>query len=75
MFKTTLHNTKDDTVAEAVAIPEEMRGRIPADYGRKKGVAWYSLSGYGLVHTYAMRQSGTTDNINARIMKWGSAAA
>ncbi len=30
----------DDTVAEAVAVPEEMRGKIPSDYGRSKGVAW-----------------------------------
>jgi N4-gp56 family major capsid protein len=63
-----------DTVAEAVAIPEEMRGRIPGDFGRKKGVAWYANLGYGLVHTYAMRPSGTTDNPDARIMKWASAA-
>jgi len=64
----------EDTVAEAIAIPEEMRGRIPADYGRKKGVAWYALLGYGLVHTYAMRPSGTSDNPDARLMKWTSAA-
>lgn len=64
----------DDTVAEAVAIPEEMRGRIPEDYGRKKGVAWYAMLGFGLVHTYAMRPSGTSDNPSARIMKWASAA-
>lgn len=29
-----------DTVAEAIAVPEEMRGKIPGDYGRSKGVAW-----------------------------------
>lgn len=29
-----------DTVAEAIACPEEMRGKIPTDYGRSKGVAW-----------------------------------
>jgi hypothetical protein len=33
----------EDTVAEALVIPEEMRGAIPSDYGRSKGVAWYYL--------------------------------
>lgn len=33
----------NDTVAEAIAVPEEMRGKIPTDYGRSKGVAWYYL--------------------------------
>lgn len=54
-----------DTVCEAVSIPEEIRGKIPTDYGRDKGVAWYALLGYGLVHTAAAQ---------ARIIKWGSAA-
>lgn len=31
----------EDTVAEAIAVPEEMRGKIPTDFGRSKGVAWY----------------------------------
>jgi N4-gp56 family major capsid protein len=58
-----------DTVAEAIAVPEEMRGKIPSDYGRSKGVAWYYLGGFGLVHGGA---SGTVDQ--ARIMRWGSTA-
>jgi N4-gp56 family major capsid protein len=33
----------EDTCAEAMAIPEEIRGKIPGDYGRSKGVAWYYL--------------------------------
>lgn len=53
-----------DTVAEAIAIPEEIRGKIPTDYGRSKGIAWYYLGGFGLCHT------GTTD---ARVMAWDSA--
>lgn len=57
----------EDTVAEAVIIPEEMRGKIPGDYGRDKGVAWYYLGGFGIVH------SGQ-GNKNARIMMWQSAA-
>ncbi len=59
----------EDTVAEAIAIPEEMRGNIPTDYGRSRGVAWYYLGGFGLAQ-------GTTSNTvaNARIIKWESAA-
>jgi N4-gp56 family major capsid protein len=39
-----------DTVCEAFAIPEEIRGKIPTDFGRSRGVAWYAELGYGLVH-------------------------
>jgi hypothetical protein len=55
----------NDTVAEAIAVPEEMRGKIPTDYGRSKGIAWYYLGGFGIVHTLAA---------NVRIVKWDSAA-
>ena len=55
----------NDTVAEAIAVPEEMRGKIPSDYGRSKGVAWYYMGGFGIVHTLAA---------NCRIVKWDSAA-
>lgn len=30
----------EDTVREAIVVPEEVRGAIPSDYGRKKGMAW-----------------------------------
>jgi len=52
-----------DTVAEAIVVPEEIRGKIPTDYGRSKGIAWYYLGGFGLVHT---------DASNARIVRWES---
>ena len=55
----------EDTVAEGVAVPEEMRAKIPTDYGRSKGVAWYYLGGFGLVQTAAAE---------ARIVMWDSAA-
>lgn len=29
-----------DTVTEAIAIPEEIRAKIPGDFGRSKGIAW-----------------------------------
>ena len=43
----------DDAVMEAVAIPEEVRAKIPTDYGRSKGVAWYFLGGWQIVWQYA----------------------
>lgn len=52
-----------DTVVEAFAIPEEVRGKIPTDYGRSRGIAWYANLGYGIVHT---------DAAQARILKWDS---
>jgi hypothetical protein len=55
----------NDTVAEAISVPEEMRGKIPTDYGRSKGIAWYYLGGFGIVHTLA---------VNTRIVKWDSLA-
>lgn len=53
-----------DTVCEAVHTPEEIRAKIPDDYGRSKGIAWYSLNGYGITHTNA---------VQARIFKYDSA--
>lgn len=58
----------EDTVAEAIVILEEMRGKIPDDYGRGKGVAWYYLGGFGLVHTLTMGEA------QSRIIKWDSAS-
>ena len=55
----------EDTVAEAVAVPEEIRGKIPGDYGRDRGIAWYYLGGFGIVHTQAAQ---------SRIVIWDSAA-
>src|SRR5690606_24658699 len=52
-----------DTVVEAIAIPEEIRGKIPTDFGRSRGIAWYAELGYGLVHDNAAQ---------ARIIRWGS---
>lgn len=54
-----------DTVAEGIAVPEEMRGMIPQDFGRSRGIAWYYVGGFGLVHPEVP---------GARIVKWDSAA-
>jgi N4-gp56 family major capsid protein len=53
-----------DTVVEAIARDVEIRAKIPTDYGRSKGIAWYYLGGFGIVHTSAT---------NCRIVKWDSA--
>jgi len=42
-----------DPVVEAVAIPEEIRAKIPEDYGRSKGIAWYGLMGFENVWDYS----------------------
>jgi N4-gp56 family major capsid protein len=54
-----------DTVAEGIVVPEEMRGKIPTDFGRSRGIAWYYMGGFGIVHTQASQ---------GRIVKWDSAA-
>lgn len=55
----------EDTCAEGIAVPEEMRGKIPTDFGRSKGVAWYYIGGFGLIHTAAAQ---------SRVVKWDSAS-
>lgn len=55
----------EDTVAEALVVPEEIRGAIPTDFGRSKGIAWYYLGGFALTQTQALQ---------ARIYHWSSAA-
>ena len=55
----------EETVAQAINTPMEIRAKIPTDYGRSQGVAWYSIEGFGIVHTIASEQ---------RIVVWDSAA-
>lgn len=54
-----------DTVQEAIVVPEEIRAKLPQDYGRSGGIAWYAMEGFGLTHTGAAQ---------SRIVKWDSAA-
>lgn len=59
-----------DTVAEIIVCPEEIRGKIPSDFGRSKGVAWYAELGYSLIH----KGDGTQGRVeDARILIWDSA--
>jgi hypothetical protein len=53
----------DDTVIEAIVCPPEIRGKLPGDFGRDKGVAWYAEEGFQLVHSVAA---------DARIFEWAS---
>jgi len=53
-----------DTVCEAVHTAEEIRAKIPDDYGRSRGIAWYALLGYGITHTNVAQ---------SRIVKFDSA--
>lgn len=39
----------DDPVVEGIAMPAEVRAKIPDDYGRSKGLAWYGLMGFKIV--------------------------
>ncbi len=39
----------DDPLVEAVAVAEELRAKVPDDYGRSRGIAWYALLGFGRV--------------------------
>lgn len=55
----------NDTVAEGIVIPEEMRGAIPSDFGRSRGIAWYYVGGFGICQTQAAQ---------ARIVRWDSIA-
>lgn len=54
-----------DNVIEAPAVPEEIRAKLPGDFGRDNGVAYYYLGQAGLCHT---------DATNARVVLWDSAA-
>ncbi len=42
-----------DAVAEAVAIPPEIRAKVPTDFGRSKGVAWYGILGFKKMWDYS----------------------
>jgi len=55
------------TVTEAVAVPEEIRVKIPTDYGRSQGIAWYFIGNWQLIY-------GTSEAADCRIIKWDSAS-
>jgi N4-gp56 family major capsid protein len=60
-----------DTITEAIAVPEQIRGKIPDDYGRGQGIAWYAMCGFGINHN---DQTNSLTKAQARILKWDSAS-
>lgn len=57
----------EDVVNECCVVPEEIRGKIPDDYGRGKGVAWYYVGNFALTRP-------TTELADQRVVKWDSMA-
>lgn len=53
-------------VIEGIATPEEVRAKIPVNYGLDEGLMWYYLGGAALEFPQAT---------NARVLKWDSVAA
>lgn len=54
-----------ETVMEAIAVPDEIRLKVVTDYGRSKGIAWYFLGNWKIMWD--------TD-ADSRIIKWDSNA-
>jgi hypothetical protein len=50
-----------DAVREGLAVPEEIRVGIPADYGRDQGIAWYALLGFQQVWSKSGILNGQAD--------------
>lgn len=50
-----------ETVMEGIAVPEELRQKIPTDYGRSKGLAWYGIMGWEKM--WKSDDSGQNDHI------------
>jgi N4-gp56 family major capsid protein len=43
-----------DPVVEGIALPEEIRAKIPTDYGRDRGVAWYAILAFKKTWNYVL---------------------
>jgi N4-gp56 family major capsid protein len=43
----------EDPVIEALVVPEEIRKKIPSDYGRDLGIAWYGMAGWARVWDFS----------------------
>ena len=48
----------DDAIVEAVTVAPEIRAKVPTDYGRSKGLAWYAMMGYSLTYDTAVAGEG-----------------
>lgn len=61
-----------DTVTEAVTDPEQIRGKLPGDFGRDKGIAWYYMGGFGIVHNQPVATDPQASQ--NRIIRWATAS-
>lgn len=61
-----------DTAIEAVVDPEHIRGKLPTDYGRSRGVAWYYMGGFGISHNQPVAEDAQA--AQNRIIRWASAS-
>jgi N4-gp56 family major capsid protein len=59
-----------DTVTEVFSEPLQLRGKIPDDYGRSQGIAWYYVGNFGITHA---DQTDASTIRQARIVKWRAA--
>lgn len=50
----------EDPVVEGVAIAPEVRAKIPGDYGRSRGVAWYAILGWATPFQFAVDAEART---------------
>lgn len=50
-------------IIEGIAVPEEVRAKIPVHYGLDEGLAWYYLGGFAIEYP---------EKTNARVVKWDS---
>jgi N4-gp56 family major capsid protein len=62
-----------DTVQEAVAIPEEIRVDVPRDFGRDLPIAWYMLAGWKIIWCGSSDTLSTSNGWVPRIIYGGSA--
>lgn len=62
-----------ESVLEAVALMEEVRMKIPTDYGRSKGVAWYAIMQFKKMWDLTNDDLNSTNKGIERIWKLTSA--
>jgi len=62
-----------ESVLEAMALAEEVRMKIPTDYGRSKGVAWYSIMQFKKMWDLATDDLNSTNKGIERIVEITSA--
>lgn len=62
-----------ESVLEAIALAEEVRMKIPTDYGRSKGIAWYAIMQFKKMWTLSSDDLNSVGKGISRIWKLTSA--